>query len=89
MGILMRQNPDTPEGLESRLSVRICRILVELMHSTELELEKLCPSRTDSDRASALKLRRGLLTSWEVLWPSEPHLSLYSTKNELGSTIGR
>jgi hypothetical protein len=89
MGILMRQNPDTPEGLESRLSVRICRIPVELMHSTELELEKLCRSRMDSDRAFALKLRRGLLTSWEVLWPSEPHLSLYSTKNELGSTIGR
>jgi hypothetical protein len=22
--------------------------------------------------------------SQEVLWPSEPHLSLYSTKNELG-----
>jgi hypothetical protein len=38
VGILTRQNPDTPEGLESRLSVRIHRILVELPHSTELEL---------------------------------------------------
>jgi hypothetical protein len=42
----------------------------------------------DSGRASVLELLGGLLTSWEVLRPSEPVLSLYSTKNELGSTIG-
>jgi hypothetical protein len=41
MGIPTSQNPDIPEGLESRLSVRIHRILTELPHSTELELEKL------------------------------------------------
>jgi hypothetical protein len=37
-----------------------------------------------------LELLEALLTSREVLQPSEPHLSLslYSTKNELGSTIG-
>jgi hypothetical protein len=34
-------DPDTPEGLESQLSVGIHRIPVELPHSTELELEKL------------------------------------------------
>jgi hypothetical protein len=46
----------------------------------------------DYGRASALKLLGGLPTSREVLRPSEPHLSLSlslnSTKNELGSTIG-
>jgi hypothetical protein len=35
-----------------------------------------------------LELPRGLPTSREVLWPSEPRFSLYSTKKELGSTIG-
>jgi hypothetical protein len=42
----------------------------------------------DSGRASALKLLRGLLTSREVLRPSEPYLSLYSTKIEFGSPLG-
>jgi hypothetical protein len=41
----------------------------------------------NSGRASALELLRGLLTSREVLWRSEPHHCLYSTKNELGSII--
>jgi hypothetical protein len=68
--------PDTPEGLDSRLSVRIHRIPAELPHSTELELGKLCRTRTDSGRASALKLLRGLPTSRELLQPSEPLLSL-------------
>jgi hypothetical protein len=63
MGILTSQNPDTPEGLKSCLSVGICRILVELPHSIELELKKLHRTRTDSSRASVLELLRGLLTS--------------------------
>jgi hypothetical protein len=41
MVIPTSQNLDTPEGLESRLSIRIHRILAELPHSTKLELEKL------------------------------------------------
>jgi hypothetical protein len=41
MGILTSQNPNTPEGLESRLSVGIHRILSELPHLIELELRKL------------------------------------------------
>jgi hypothetical protein len=41
VGLLTSQNPDTLEGLESQLSVRICRIPVELLHSTKLELGKL------------------------------------------------
>jgi hypothetical protein len=41
MGILTSQNPDTLEGLESQLSVRIRRILAALPHLTELELGKL------------------------------------------------
>jgi hypothetical protein len=40
MGIPTSQNPDTLEGLECRLSVGIRRILVELLHSTKLELQK-------------------------------------------------
>jgi hypothetical protein len=38
MGIPTSQNPDTPEGLEQRLSVRIHRIPAELPHSSKLEL---------------------------------------------------
>jgi hypothetical protein len=79
------RNPDTPEGLESRLSIGIHRIPVELSHSIELELKKLHRTVMDSDRASTLELLRGLLTSREVLWSSEPHLSLYSTRMNLGA----
>jgi hypothetical protein len=87
-GIPTSQNLDILEGLESSLCVRNHRIPVELPHMTELELEKLRRTRTDSGKAFALKLLWGPLTSWEVLWPLEPRLSLYYTKNELGSTIG-
>jgi hypothetical protein len=87
MGILTSRDPNTPDRLESRLSTRIHRIPTELPHSTELELGKLHRIRTDFGRASALELLRGLPTSREVLQPSEPCLSLYSIKNELGSTI--
>jgi hypothetical protein len=41
MGIPTIRNPDTPEGLESQLSVGIHRIPVELPHSAEPELGKL------------------------------------------------
>jgi hypothetical protein len=41
VGIPISQNPDTPEGLESRVSIGIHRILGELPHSTEPELGKL------------------------------------------------
>jgi hypothetical protein len=41
----------------------------------------------DSGRGSTLELLRGLPTSQEVLRPSEPHLSLYSTKIEFGSPL--
>jgi hypothetical protein len=76
---LTSQNPDTPEELESRLSVRIHRIPVELLHLTKLELRKLYRTQTDFGRAFMLEL---------LLWPSEPRLCIYSTKNELGWTIG-
>jgi hypothetical protein len=59
----------------------------ELPHSIELEFRKLHRTRMDFGRASALELLPGLPTSREVLRPLEPCLSLYSTKNELGSTI--
>jgi hypothetical protein len=88
MGIPTSQDPHTPEGLESWLSVRIHRISTELPHSTKLELGKLHRIRTDSGRAFVLEILRGLPTSREVLQASEPRLSLYSIKNELGSTIG-
>jgi hypothetical protein len=41
VGIPISWNPDTPKGLESRLSVGICRLLAELLHSIELELRNL------------------------------------------------
>jgi hypothetical protein len=41
VGILTSWDPDTADGLESQLSVRIRRILAELPHSTELELREL------------------------------------------------
>jgi hypothetical protein len=56
MVILTSQNPDTPVGLESRLSVGIRRIRTELSHSTEPELGKLRRTRMDSGRASVLEL---------------------------------
>jgi hypothetical protein len=43
----------------------------------------------DSGRTSVLELLRGLPTSREVLRPSEPRISLYSTKIEFGSPLGR
>jgi hypothetical protein len=83
VGILTSQNLDTPEGLESWLSVRIRRILAELLHSTELELRKLHRARTDSGRASTLDLLRGLLTTWEFLWPLEPRSLSLSTLQKM------
>jgi hypothetical protein len=88
MGILTRWNPHTLVGPKSRLSVGIHKIPAELLHSTELELRKLHQTRTDSGRASALELLRGLPTSQDVHRPLEPCLSLYSTKSELESTKG-
>jgi hypothetical protein len=87
VGIPTSRNLDTLEGLESRLSVEIRRILVELPHSTKPELGKLHQTQTNSGRASSLELLQVLSTSREVLQPSESCLSLLY-KNELGSTIG-
>jgi hypothetical protein len=87
-GIPISRNPDTPEGLQSRLSVRIHRIPAELPHSIEPEIKKLRRTQTDSGRVSALELFQGLPTSREVLSPSEPCLSLYSTKIEFRSPLG-
>jgi hypothetical protein len=56
MGIPTNRNPDTPDGLRSRLSVGIRRILVELLPSTEPELRKLHQTQMDSGRASTLEL---------------------------------
>jgi hypothetical protein len=75
-GISTSQNPDTPEGLDSWLTVRIHRIPAELPHSTELELRKPSRTREDSGRAFVLELLQGLPRSWEVLCLSEPRLSL-------------
>jgi hypothetical protein len=88
MGMPTRRNPDTLEGLKSRLSIGIHRIPAELPHPTELELRKFHQTRMDSGRASALELLEELLTSREALLPLEPHLSIYSTKIEFGSSFG-
>jgi hypothetical protein len=88
VGIPTSRDPDTPERLESHLSVGIHRILAELPHSIELELRKLRQTQMDSGRAFVLELLQGLLTSREVLRPSEPRLSLYSTEIEFGSPLG-
>jgi hypothetical protein len=69
MGIPTSRNPDTPEGLESRLFVKIRRILAGLPQSTELELGNLHRTQEDSGRASALELLRGLPTSWKSSVP--------------------
>jgi hypothetical protein len=55
VGIWTSRNFDTLEGLESRFSVGIRRILVDLPHSTELELRKLRRTRMDSSRTSMLE----------------------------------
>jgi hypothetical protein len=72
VGIPTSWDLDTLEGLESLLSGRIHRIPAALPHSTELELRKLYRILTDSSRASG----------------PQNLASLYSRKNELGSTIG-
>jgi hypothetical protein len=87
-GILTSRNPDTLEGLESRFSVKIHRIPAELPHLTELELNKLRWTWIDSGRTSAFKLLWWLPTSQEVLRSSEPRLSLYSTRMNLGALQG-
>jgi hypothetical protein len=88
VGIPTSRDPDTPEGLKSQLSVGIQRIMAERPHSTKLELEKLHRIQMDSGRAYVLELLRGLSTSWEVLRPSKPRLSLYFTKIVFGSPLG-
>jgi hypothetical protein len=45
MGILTSRNLDTPEGLEQKLFIGIHRILVELPHSSQLELRNLVGPR--------------------------------------------
>jgi hypothetical protein len=40
VGIPTSQNPDTPEGLEGRLSVKIHIIPIELPYSNKLKLRK-------------------------------------------------
>jgi hypothetical protein len=75
-GIPTRRNPYTLDRLESRLSIKICRIPVELSHSTQTDSGKLHWTQMDSSKASMLELLRGLPTSGKVLWPSEPRLSL-------------
>jgi hypothetical protein len=40
-GIPSSQNSDTPEGLESWLSIKIHRIPTKLLHLIELELPRL------------------------------------------------
>jgi hypothetical protein len=37
MGILTSRNPNTPKGLEQRLSIGIQKIPTELLHSSKLE----------------------------------------------------
>jgi hypothetical protein len=88
VGIPTSRDPNTTEELESRLSAGIRKILAEVPHSTDLELRKLHWTWMDSERASTLELLWGLPTSQEVLRPSEPCLSLYSTKIEFGSPLG-
>jgi hypothetical protein len=56
MSIPTSRNPDTPEGLEGQLSVRIHRILAELQQQTDLELRKPRRTRMNSGRASTLEL---------------------------------
>jgi hypothetical protein len=56
VGISTSQDPDTPERLESWISVGIHRILAELPHSTKLELRKLRRTRTNFGRAFMLEL---------------------------------
>jgi hypothetical protein len=87
VGISTSWDSNTLEGLESWSSIKIHRIPTEVLHLTELELGKHYRTREDFGRALVLKLLRGFPTCWEVLWPSEPRLSLYSTRTKLGSTL--
>jgi hypothetical protein len=77
------------QGSRARLFVRIHRILVELSHSSKLELRNPVGTRRDPDRAFVLELRGGLPIGQEALQPSElchsPNKATpsYYTKNEI------
>jgi hypothetical protein len=59
MGISRSRGLDTPERLESQLSIGIHRIPTKLPYSTELELGKPRRTRTNFSRASTLAHKSG------------------------------
>jgi hypothetical protein len=85
-GILTSLNPDTPEGLDQRLSIRIHSGRASALEQTRAE--KSCQTLKDFGRASVLELRGGLPIGREALRPSEPRHSpnkvthSYHTKKE-------
>jgi hypothetical protein len=87
MGILTSQDPDTPEGLKSWLSVRIHRIPAKLPHSTELELRNSIKPKRILAELPCSSYSEDSRQAGKSSGPQN-HASLCSTKNELGSTIG-
>jgi hypothetical protein len=63
MGILTSQNPDIPEGLKQRLSVRIQRISVELLRSSYEEGSRQAKRPSGPQRLTILPTRLRLDTT--------------------------
>jgi hypothetical protein len=74
MGIPASQNPDTPEGLEQRLSVGIQRIQAEPPHSSKLEPRNPMGPRRIPTELLCLSYEEGSI-GWEALQNSEPRHS--------------
>jgi hypothetical protein len=89
MGIPTSRDHNTPEGLESQLSVRIHRILAELpkLDQTRAQKTPLNPNGfQQSFCARATPRTPNKLGSLPALITSP--LTLYSTKIEFGSPLG-
>jgi hypothetical protein len=80
-GLLLHPMYSSRDSLSESIGFR------QSFHTQATRAEKPCWTLKDSDRASALELRGGLLTGREALQPSEPHHSAnkatpsYYTKN--------
>jgi hypothetical protein len=90
VGIPTSQNPNTPKGLESRLSVKIQRILVELPRSSYEEGSQQAgrPSRPQSLTTVLTRLRLATTLRMRVLEVESPKYGASSHFHRRGVFIG-
>jgi hypothetical protein len=85
LGILISRNPDTSEGLEQRLFVRIHRIPAELPHSSKLESRNPVRPRRILAKLPCSSYEEG---SRQARRPSSPHsLATLPARLRLATTL--